>query len=57
LWRKRNLIQSRCPTTSGPRDIPGRNNSPRWSRDQVDRAVPPDSLNEESPPFKALLLG
>jgi len=26
LWRKTNLTQSGCPTTSRPRDIPGRNN-------------------------------
>jgi len=26
VWRKTNLTQSGCPTTSRPRDIPARNN-------------------------------
>jgi len=39
LWRKRNLTQSPCPTTSRHSVIPGRNNRRIGCRDQVDRSV------------------
>jgi hypothetical protein len=43
-WRKRNLTQSACPTTSRRSVIPGRNNRRTWFRDQVDRAAGSDTL-------------
>jgi hypothetical protein len=43
LWRKRNLTQSPCPTTSRRYVIPGRNNRRIVCRDQVDRSARHDT--------------